>query len=60
MNIQKGISVIIPAYKRNRLLISCLNSILQQKVLPNEIIVVNNALDKNLIALIRKVQKKQK
>jgi len=36
------ISCIIPTYNRNKLLIDAINSVLEQTVLPDEIIIVNN------------------
>jgi GT2 family glycosyltransferase len=43
MILRRGISVIIPTYKRNNSLKNCLYSILNQNLLPNEIIVVDNS-----------------
>jgi len=50
----KGVSVIIPTYNGSKLINTCLASLYEQEVIPNEIIVVDNGSKDKTKDLIRK------
>ena len=52
------ISVIIPTFKRGIHLLNCLNSVLQQKKLPFEVIIVDNAEDDEAKKVVDTLKKK--
>ena len=52
--IQLPISVLIITYKRNSVLFECLNSLLKQKYVPQEIIVIDNNGDASTESIINK------
>ena len=52
--IQLPISVLIITYKRNSFLFECLNSLLKQKYVPQEIIVIDNNGDASTESIINK------
>jgi len=57
---QEKISVVIPTYNRVEDLKECLNSIFNQTVLPQEVIIVDNAKNNNLEKIILNFSKKIK
>lgn len=52
------ISIVIPTYNRNAHLYNCLNSILCQSKLPNEVIIVNNAKNDKPLKVIKKIEQR--
>lgn len=59
MNRKAGISVIIPTYKRAPLLTPCLNGLVRQTLLPDEIIVVDNYGDTETKRVVNTFRRKQ-
>ena len=57
-NIKMKISIVIPTYNRDEFLINCLKSILLQKKLPIEVLVVDNALKSCAKKVVNTLKKK--
>lgn len=57
---KKLISVIIPTFNRNKLLVKCLNSLADQTIKPDEIIIIDNSINKNAKDLFLKYKNKIK
>ena len=51
------ISVIIPVYNREKTIVNCVNSILNQTYLPKEIIVVDDGSDDDTPVICRSLEK---
>lgn len=57
---KKLISVIIPTFNRSKLLVKCLNSLINQTIKPDEIIIIDNSVNKSAKDLFLKYKNKIK
>ena len=48
------VSLIIPAYNEEKYIIGCLDSITKQKIMPDEVIVVNNNCSDSTLSIVKR------